>query len=115
MGIRRIDCQGVATHTTTRRKLAPLAGNSNKLSTFGKNNAKDETGIIITTETANDFCTTGLSLNLYYAPSSNINRRIEGRWLHCKDAIFETTTNPANNNFMLASSLAIKFAEKISK
>lgn len=75
----------------------------------------DETGIIIPTETANGFQTTGLSLNVDYAPSQNIMCRIEGRLLNSKDAIFTNQSNTTSNNFIIATSIAIKFAETILK
>jgi hypothetical protein len=76
---------------------------------------QDGTGIIIPTGTTNGFQTTGLSLNLDYSPSQNLVWRIEGRWLNSKDPIFEHNTNMTNNNFIIGTSLAIKFEEVISK
>lgn len=75
---------------------------------------KDETGIIIPTSTANGFQTTGLSLNLDYSPSPNIMCRLEARWLNSKDEIFESQTNSTHNNFIVGTSIAIKFSELIS-
>lgn len=71
----------------------------------------DETGIIIPTGTINGFKTTGLSLNFDYLPMQNIICRLEGRWLNSRDNIFETNTAPTNNNFILGTSIAIKFPE----
>ncbi|WP_296704466.1 porin [Algoriphagus sp.] len=76
---------------------------------------KDENGVIIPTDTSSGFLTTGLSLNIDYAPTQNIACRLEGRWLHSKDNIFETQTTFSNNNFIIGSSIAIKFSEIISK
>jgi hypothetical protein len=72
---------------------------------------QDKNGVIISTNTPNGFRTTGLSLNFDYAPTKNIVCRLEGRWLSSKDAIFETTTRSSNNNFIIGTSIAIKFLE----
>ena len=76
---------------------------------------QDETGIIIPTETVNGFQTSGFSLNLDYTPVKNIMCRLEGRLLHSKDEIFVNGTGNSNNNFIIGTSIAIKFAEKLSK
>ena len=76
---------------------------------------QDETGIIIPTETVNGFQTSGFSLNLDYTPEKNIACRLEGRFLHSKDDIFVSGTGSSNNNFIIGTSIAIKFAEKLSK
>ena len=75
---------------------------------------QDKTGIIIPIGTENGFQTTGLSLNLDYAPVNNIICRLEGRWLHSKDNIFEKQTDFTDNNFIIATSIAIRFSEKIN-
>lgn len=71
----------------------------------------DETGIIIPTETTDGFQTTGLSYTLDYSPTQNILCRFEGRWLKSKDNVFESNDKMTNNNFIIAASIAIKFAE----
>ena len=76
---------------------------------------QDETGIIIPTSTLNGFKTKGLSLNLDYSPTQNIICRLEGRWLNSKDQIFETKTALTDNNFIIATSIAIRFSETIKK
>jgi phage tail protein X len=76
---------------------------------------QDKTGIIIPTDTVNGFRTTGFSLNLDHAPNQNIVCRMEGRWMHSKEAIFETKNGTANNNFILAASVAIKFEKNFGK
>ena len=76
---------------------------------------RDETGIIIPTSTPNGFQTTGLSFNLDFVPNSNIMCRLEGRWLNSKDPIFETSSANTSNNFVIASSIAIRFSEQIGK
>lgn len=74
---------------------------------------QDETGIIIQTSTLNGFKTTGLSLNFDYSPTKNIICRLEGRWLNSRDKIFETKSTLTDNNFIIATSIAIRFAETI--
>lgn len=71
----------------------------------------DENGVIIPTGTTNGFQTTGLSLNLDYLPNQNLVWRIEGRWFNSKDSVFESTTSMTNSNFIIGTSLAIKFVE----
>lgn len=75
---------------------------------------QDKTGIIIPTETHEGLQTTGISLNLDYAPGRNIVWRIEGRWLASRDNIFETPSHMTANNFFIATSLAIKFLEVLN-
>lgn len=76
---------------------------------------QDETGIIIPTSTPNGFKTAGLSLNFDYSPTENIICRLEGRWLNSRDQIFETKTALTDNNFIIATSIAIRFSETIKK
>ncbi len=72
---------------------------------------QDRTGIIVSTQAADDFRTLGLSLNLNYAPAPNIVCRLEGRWLRSQDKLFETPTAFTRHNFILGTSLAIRFPE----
>jgi hypothetical protein len=74
---------------------------------------QDETGIIIPTNTINGFKTTGLSINFDYSPTPNIMCRFEGRWLNSEDKLFETNTTLSNNNYIVATSIVIRFKEKI--
>lgn len=76
---------------------------------------QDEKGIIIQASTPNGFKTTGLSLNLDYSPAQNIICRFEGRWLNSQDQIFKTKTAMKDNNFLMATSIAIRFPEKRKK
>lgn len=76
---------------------------------------QDETGIIISTGTMNGFETTGLSINIDYSPYHNIICRIEGRWLNSKDKVFDADSNLANSNFIIGTSIAIKFEEALNK
>lgn len=70
---------------------------------------KDKEGVIIPTSSENGFLTSGVSVNLDYAPVSNFVCRIEGRWLKSKGTIFETHSNPSSTNLVLGASMAIKF------
>ncbi|WPR75946.1 porin [Algoriphagus sp. NG3] len=76
---------------------------------------QDKTGVIIPTEIKDGFKTTGLSLNLDYSPAQNIMCRLEGRWLSSENNFFETSTAPTNHNFIIGTSIAIKFSEVIRK
>ncbi|MBB4119520.1 hypothetical protein GGR32_001822 [Mesonia hippocampi] len=75
---------------------------------------QDEKGVIIPTETINGFKTTGISFNIDYLPSKNISCRFEGRWLTSKDDFFETGNRTSKNNFIIGTSIAIKFSESLS-
>ena len=76
---------------------------------------QDETGIIVPTSTPNGFKTIGLSLNFDYSPTENIICRLEGRWLKSRDQIFEIKNALTDNNYIIATSIAIRFAETIKK
>ena len=75
---------------------------------------QDKSGVIIPTNTFNGFLTTGISLNIDYSPVKNIVGRLEGRWLHSKDSVFETKTSFSNNNFIIGTSIAIKFSDTVN-
>ena len=72
---------------------------------------QDKNNVIISTGTINGFQTIGISFNLDYLPTSNIMCRFEGRWFNSRDSVFESKTNPTNNNFIIGASIAIKFPE----
>lgn len=72
---------------------------------------QDKTGIIIPTDTDNGFRTTALSLNLDYSPVQHVMCRIEARWLHSKDDIFESKTDMTNHDFFIGTSVALKLPE----
>lgn len=69
----------------------------------------DEHGVIIATGTTNGFKTTGYSLNIDYAPVSNILLRLEGRNLSSKDAIFTKEQHAQKNNAFVTASVAVSF------
>jgi hypothetical protein len=72
---------------------------------------RDETQIIIPTQTQHGFQTSGVSWNLDYLPSKAIACRLEGRLLNSKDRIFESGSSFTKTNFVVAASIAIKFSE----
>jgi hypothetical protein len=76
---------------------------------------QDKTGIIIPVNTENGFLSTGLSLNFDYSPVQNIICRVEGRLMNSRDRIFETSTTPSNTNFIIGTSIVIKFSETLTK
>ena len=69
----------------------------------------DEKGVIISTGTINGFKTTGVSLNLDYAPSPNMLFRIEGRSLNSKDNIFAKGNAIRNTNSFITTAFALSF------
>jgi hypothetical protein len=95
--------------------IGQLAINQNWKAAVRAEYYKDETGIIIPTQTTNGFQTSAFSINMDYAPTSNIMWRIEARWLDSKDAIFEKQNTTTTTNFFVGTSLAIKFGERLSK
>lgn len=70
---------------------------------------KDEKAVIISTGTTNGFRTTGISLNVDYAPSPNMLFRIEGRSLNSKDNIFAKGTAMSNTNSFVTAAFALSF------
>jgi hypothetical protein len=69
----------------------------------------DGHGIIIATNTPNGFKTSGFSVNLDYAPASNMLCRIEGRTFKSRDAIFSENGAAVNTNYSIVTSLQISF------
>lgn len=95
--------------------IGQLAFNDKLKSAIRAEYYQDQSGIMIPTGTTNGFRTTGLSLNLDYSPAQNIMCRLEGRWLNSKDEVFVTKTGTTNNNFIIGTSVTIKFSEPIHK
>jgi len=73
---------------------------------------QDQTGVIIQTSSGNPFRTSGFSLNIDLLPQAFIFCRIEGRYLTNPSAIFESGTTFTSANFVIAGSIAFKFAAK---
>ena len=70
---------------------------------------QDPNGILIITNTAHGFKTTGYSLNVDYSPFKNILLRIEGKYFSSKDAIFTRDNQPVNDDVVLTTSMAVSF------
>ena len=69
----------------------------------------DENGMLISTGTPNGFKTASFSLNLDYAPASNVLVRFEGRTLNSKDKIFIKDVNAKKDDNFFTTSVAISF------
>lgn len=69
----------------------------------------DENGVIISTGSPNGFKTTGASLNIDYAPASNVLFRVEGRTLSSKDKIFTKDNTLKKNSTFFTTSVALSF------
>jgi hypothetical protein len=67
----------------------------------------DKNEVIISTGTPNGFQTTGLSLNIDFAPVKNVLVRLEGRTFNSKDAIFKKGNLLSSNNSFVVSSIAV--------
>ncbi|MEM6804898.1 MAG: porin [Bacteroidota bacterium] len=76
---------------------------------------QDKAGVMISNDSRDPFQTTGLSWNLDYAPAKNINWRFEARYLNSEEPFFVGKNSETNKNFFLATSIAIKFGEVLSK
>ncbi|SKA13982.1 Putative beta-barrel porin-2, OmpL-like. bbp2 [Chitinophaga eiseniae] len=69
----------------------------------------DADGVVIATDTPHGFQTTGYSLNLDFAPVSNVMFRVEGRMFNGRDKTFIKGTDLKNNNAAVTASLAVWF------
>ncbi len=70
----------------------------------------DPSGLIVPLLNAHDFATSGFSANLDYQPAEAVMWRLEGRWFHSPDKIFETETGQfSKNNFFITSTLTVSF------
>ncbi|MCT4665345.1 MAG: porin [Flavobacteriales bacterium] len=76
---------------------------------------QDTKAVIIPVENNKEFRTLGLSWNLDYNPHANISCRVEGRWLNNKDATFLSQDKYKHDNFVIASSIALKFEKIFNK
>jgi len=70
---------------------------------------QDKSGVIIPTATLHGFQTFGSSLNLDYAPVSNMLVRLEGKMYNSEDKIFLLNDRPSNYNYFIVSSFAVSF------
>jgi len=69
----------------------------------------DRNGVMIPTQTANGFQTTGYSLNADYAVIKNILLRIEGRTMVSRDPVFSKGNRLVRHNNSFAVSMAVSF------
>jgi hypothetical protein len=76
---------------------------------------QDEEGVIITTLTGNQFNTTGISMNIDYAPAPNILCRLEARRMSNPRETFERGDGFSTQNFIIAGSIAVKISEVLKK
>jgi hypothetical protein len=71
----------------------------------------DKKGVVTQTGLGSGLNTSGFSWNLDYSPTPNLAWRIEGRFLKSPERIFESNFGRSRSNFIIGTSLAIKFAE----
>jgi hypothetical protein len=72
---------------------------------------QDNNGVIIPVETPSGFETTGLSINIDYAPAPHIVCRLETRWMNSTYPIFRMQNSPSNHNIIVGASLAVRFPD----
>jgi hypothetical protein len=72
----------------------------------------DPEQVIVTAPAPFGFSTSGVSLNADYLPAENIALRVEGRWMGSQDPIFAANNQWVKSNFILAASLAVRFAKR---
>lgn len=70
---------------------------------------EDKNGVLIATGTTNGFKTTGVSMNVDYAPASNMLFRTELRSLNSKDNVFVKGNGFKNTNSFISTSFALSF------
>ncbi|MCV9388637.1 porin [Reichenbachiella ulvae] len=69
----------------------------------------DENEIVTSSSGPAGFKTTGVSLNMDYQPDNRIMCRIEGRYFHSPDDLFDDISSLSNQNFFMTASIAILF------
>ena len=69
----------------------------------------DPKGVIIQTNTPNGFQTFGCSVNLDYSPVKNVLIRLEGKMYSNKDKVFTRGSDQIDQNYSMASSIAVSF------
>lgn len=70
---------------------------------------RDKDGMLISTDTANGFKTTGYSMNVDYAPVKNAVVRLEGKVYDSKDKVFLRDKSAVNYNAAVTASIAVSF------
>ena len=70
----------------------------------------DPEGVIVPALNSNDFYTTGFSANIDYQPAEAVMWRLEGRWFHSPDEIYQAENGTfKNDNFFITSTLTVSF------
>ena len=70
----------------------------------------DREGVIIPALNKNDFITSGFSANIDYQPAEAVMWRLEGRWFHSPNKIFQTEDGSfARDNLFITSTLTVTF------
>ncbi|MGB2868937.1 MAG: porin [Bacteroidota bacterium] len=68
----------------------------------------DKNGILIPTGTPSNFQTTGVSVNIDYAPVPNLMWRVEARTFNSRDAVYQTKSGPKNTDGFFVLSAATR-------
>ena len=76
---------------------------------------QDRQGVLVPSPGSNGFSTTGWSWNIDYVPHPHLVFRLESRWFHSKDAIFQKGETLRRDNFVVAASVAGRFSKGILK
>lgn len=76
---------------------------------------QDRKSVLIPRLNNNGFSAAGASWNIDYAPHPQLVFRLESRWLHSKDAIFQKGETLRRDNFVVAASVAGRFSKAILK
>jgi hypothetical protein len=76
---------------------------------------QDASGIIVRSQNTGNFNASGFSVNFDYAPESNYLFRLEGRWLHSPDQMFENGSKFLNNSFSIVASVTALFSHSAAR
>jgi hypothetical protein len=74
----------------------------------------DRHGVIVVIEDSpNGFRTSGISLNIDFIPIPRVACRLEGRWLHSPDQIYDKDITRVMDNFFIVTSIPVKMDKKL--
>ena len=73
---------------------------------------QDEDSVITANQFQSGTKLTSASFNIDYTPSKNVICRVEGRWMNNKDGFLGSRMNPYRDNYILATSISLKFSKK---
>jgi hypothetical protein len=76
---------------------------------------EDRNALIIPDYSPSTFSTQSISLNLDYNHSPQIICRLEGRYMYNNDSIFEIKNGLSSHNFIIATSISVKFTRRIKR